>query len=243
MKKCLLCLFLLVFLTGYTAAGCTAEVPEETIPVDLQTMPPETEAPETTAEPVEPAVALLLPDAEDTPVSPIAEADAVIYTEPSFVATEILLAELGDMVLDPEGYYYFQKDETIEIEYSCGITMDIPASWELGGTTALDIPRSEAGLYSTKRMEYYHFLYRDTESDVFSQEKVTPGGVAYRYWTTTGSTPEGLGVVWHHCEFPVQMGETFYFRIYFLTFSDDPEDYFGMHIQPILDSMLFTVYQ
>lgn len=241
MKKYLLCFCLLFLLTG-----CSTDAPEETIPVDLQTMPPETEAPETTSEPAEtaePAAAVLIPAGEDSPAHPIAEEDAVIYTEPSFVPAEILLTELGDMVLDPEGYYYFQKDETIEIEYACGIALDFPASWQVEGTTAMDIPRSEAGIYSTKRMEYYSFLYRDTESDVFFAERATPSGNTYRYWTTTGSSPEGLGVVWHHCEFPVQIGETFYFHIYFLTFSDDPEDYFEMHIQPILDSAVFTVNQ
>ena len=241
MKIWLLCLCLFCLLTG-----CGQDVPEETIPIDLQTMPPETDGPETVMEPAEteePASALLLPAEADVPAAQIPEENAVIYTEPSFVPAELLLSDFGDMELDPEGYYYFVKDETIEIEYACGIRLDFPESWEVGGTTALDIPRREAGIYSTKRMEYYNYMYRQTEADVFFEEKSTPAGLAYRYWTTTGNSIEGLGVVWHHCEFPVEAGDTFYFHIYFLTFSDDPEDYFEMHIQPVIDSVKITLAQ
>ncbi|MBR4959632.1 MAG: hypothetical protein IKY52_01905 [Clostridia bacterium] len=238
--------FVLVFSTLWILSGCSEDVPEETIPIDLQTMAPETEAPESIPEQTEteePAASVLLPAGEDSPAPPVAEADAVIYTEPSFAPMEILLTDFGDMVPDPEGYYYFQKDETIEIEYSCGIAMEMPVSWEFGGTTALDIPRRDAGIYSTKRMEYYNCMYRDTESQAQYAEKTTASGLSYRYWETSGGTLEGLDVVWHHCEFPVKAGDTFYFHIYFLTFSDDPEEYFEMHIQPILDSMEITLYQ
>lgn len=79
-------------------------------------------------------------------------------------------------------------------------------------------------------------------AEVFFEEKATPDGQTYRYWKTTGSSLEGLGVVWHHCEYPVEAGgETFWFHVYFLTFSDDPADYFEMHIQPIIDSVTISV--
>jgi len=163
---------------------------------------------------------------------------------PSFTPVHITVSDFGDMAPDPEGYFYFVKDDMNEIEYGCGITMDFPDSWQLEYTTASDIPRSEAGIYSTKRMEYYSFLYRTAETDVTTVECTTPAGQMYRYWETPGSTMEGLGVIWHHCEYAVDVNnERFWFHIYFLTFSDDPAGYFEDYIQPMIDSVTISVDQ
>ena len=243
MKKIYRIVLIVFALAVFT--GCGSTVPEETMPLDLQTMPPETEAPETVpAETEAPPIAAMIPAEEAQPLTAIAEENAVIYTDPSFVPAEILIPDFGSMILGAEGQYYFQKDETLEIEYSCGVTMEMPASWDFEGTTAMDIPRMEAGIYSSKRMEYYNYLYRDPESGTMFTEKVTADGLEYRYWEQTGGTLEGLRAVWHHCEFPVSAGrEIFWFHVYFLTFSDDPADYYEMHIQPMIDSIKITLYQ
>ena len=111
--------------------------------------------------------------------------------ESSFSPAEVAVSRFGDLAMDPEGGYYLAEEDMGEIEYSCGITMDFPDSWELTVTTAQDIPRAEAGIFSTKRMEFYSFLYRTPETDRESMdwsESTTPSGQSYRFWEETGSS-------------------------------------------------------
>lgn len=226
------------------------EVPETDVPeTNLTEMPPQTAPPEELpplaahVEEVPPAE--ILSDGQDDGIdNPVRE---VIVPEPSFSPAEVAVSRFGDMEMDPERGYYLAEEDMGEIEYSCGITMDFPDSWELTVTTAQDIPRAEAGIYSTKRMEFYSFLYRTPETDRESMdwsESTTPSGQSYRFWEETGSSMDRLGVIWHHCEYPVKVGtELFWFHVYFLTFSDDPAGYFKEYIQPVIDSVTIRVSQ
>lgn len=238
---------LLLILTLVSCGKTVTDVPE-TIP---ETEPLKTEPPEEVSQPVSDDIPFAVPLWE-VPPAEVLEADPnsdavqqeIIQPEPAFAPVSLLINDLGDMEKDPEGYYYFVKDKSVEIEYGCGITMDFPRSWELTVSTAQDIPRTEAGWFSTKRMEFYDFLYRTPDDTTDASENTTPDGLAYRYWEETGGTMDRLGAVWHHCEFPVQLGtETYRFHIYFLTFSNDPAGYFEEYIQPVIDSIAITVDQ
>lgn len=222
------------------------DVPETVLPEE----PPQTAPPEeltTPADPVEeapPAVEIISGGQDDGIDNPVRNA---VVPEPSYTSVSFLIDRFGDMEKDPEAGYYLVEEDLGEIEYSCGITMDFPDSWELTVSTAQDIPRTEAGIYSTKRMEFYTFLYRTPETDREDMdwtESTTPAGQSYRYWEETGSSMDRLGVIWHHCEYPVKVGaDVFWFHIYFLTFSDDPAGYFEEHIQPVIDSVTVEVDQ
>lgn len=130
------------------------DVPETVIPEELpQTAPPE-ELPTLAAHAEEVPTAEIISDGQDDGIeNPVQE---VIVPEPSFSPAEVAVSRFGDMEMDPEGGYYLAEEDMGEIEYSCGITMDFPDSWELTVTTAQDIPRAEAGIFSTKRMEFYN---------------------------------------------------------------------------------------
>ena len=229
MRKGIVILLLLCFVS------CGKDLPE----VPPRTAPPE-EMPPLAAHAEEVPPAEIISDGQDDGIeNPVRE---VIVPEPSFSPAEVVVSRFGDMEMDPEGGYYLVEEDMGEIEYSCGVTMDFPDSWELTVTTAQDIPRAEAGIYSTKRMEFYNFLYRTSESD--AAESTTTAGQSYRYWEETGSSMDGLGVIWHHCEYPVQVGaDSFWFHIYFLTFSDDPAGYFEEFVQPVIDSVTIRVSQ
>ena len=242
MRKGIVILLLLCFVS---CGKDLPEVPETDVPETvLQEEPPRIAPPEEMptlaahAEEVPPAE--IISDGQDDGIeNPVRE---VIVPEPSFSPAEVAVSRFGDMEMDPEGGYYLVEEDMGEIEYSCGVTMDFPDSWELTVTTAQDIPRAEAGIYSTKRMEFYNFLYRTSESD--AAESTTTAGQSYRYWEETGSSMDGLGVIWHHCEYPVQVGtDSFWFHIYFLTFSDDPAGYFEEFVQPVIDSVTIRVSQ
>lgn len=216
-----------------TACGKEAPVPDTVLQMEIrEELPPAAPVEEEpSAEPVS--------DGQDEGNDMVQE---VIISEPSFTPVEVIISRFGDMEMDPEGGYYLAEEDMGEIEYSCGVTMDFPDSWELTVTTAQDIPRAEAGIFSTKRMEFYNFLYRTSESD--AAESTTSAGQSYRYWEEAGSSMDGLGVIWHHCEYPVQVGaDSFWFHIYFLTFSDDPAGYFEEFVQPVIDSVTIRVSQ
>ena len=233
MKKLFICMCVLFLITGCSQTVKEIDMPET-----------ETAAKEEMSPPVIPAETEEAPEAAEPPEEDVPVPGKVVVPAPSFTPVHITVSDFGDMAPDPEGYFYFVKDDMNEIEYGCGITMDFPDSWQLEYTAASDIPRSEAGIYSTKRMEYYSFLYRTAETDVTTVECTTPAGQMYRYWETPGSTMEGLGVIWHHCEYAVDVNnERFWFHIYFLTFSDDPAGYFEDYIQPMIDSVTISVDQ
>ena len=202
----------------------TSEVPETEVPENVLTEePPQTAQPEDMSPSVVPVEEVPLDETisagqDDGIDNPMQE---VVVPEPSFTPVTLLITEFGDMALDPDRGYYLVEEDIGGIEYGCGITMDFPDSWDLSVSTAQDIPRAKAGIYSTKRMESYPFLYRTPETDRETMdwtERTTPAGQSYRYWEETGSSMDRLGVIWHHCEYPVQVGEdTFWFHIYFLT--------------------------
>lgn len=242
-----------VLLLALCLGSCGKDVPETV----LQEKSPQTVSPEKMplVVPVEeepsavtiekvPPVGNISDDKGDGIEKPVQE---VIVPEPSFSPAEVVVSRFGDMERDPEGGYYLVEEDMGEIEYSCGVTMDFPDSWEMTVTTAQDIPRTEAGIYSTKRMEFYSFLYCTPETDreiMDWSESTTPSGQSYRYWEETGSSMDRLGVIWHHCEYPVKVGkELFWFHVYFLTFSDDPAGYFEEYIQPVIDSVSIRVSQ
>ncbi|MBQ8640793.1 MAG: hypothetical protein IJ480_01125 [Clostridia bacterium] len=165
-------------------------------------------------------------------------------SEPYFEKEVILINRYGDRVWHGEGYSFIQEEGGPD-GYDTAITIDLPVSWDFEVTTASDIPRREAGIYSTKRMEYYNSLYRTSQKDRENfdgnteyTELTTTAGEKYLYWETTGGTLDRLDAIWHHCEFAVSVGgEEYWFYICFLTFSDDPAGYFEDYIQPILDNM------
>ena len=227
-----------------TACGNETPVPETDLPeTALQTEMQEELPPAVLVEEV-PSDDLAADGQDDGDENPVQKA---VQPVPSFSPAEVVVSRFGDLEMDPEGGYYLVEEDMGEIEYSCGITMNFPDSWELTVTTAQDIPRAEAGIYSTKRMEFYNLLYRTPETDRESMdwsESTTPSGQSYRYWEETGGSMDRLGVIWHHCEYPVKVGtELFWFHVYFLTFSDDPAGYFEEYIQPVIDSVTIRVSQ
>lgn len=227
-----------------TACGNETPVPETDLPeTALQTEMQEELPPAVLVEEV-PSDDLAADGQDDGDENPVQKA---VQPAPSFSPAEVVVSRFGDLEMDPEGGYYLVEEDMGEIEYSCGITMNFPDSWELTVTTAQDIPRAEAGIYSTKRMEFYNLLYRTPETDRESMdwsESTTPSGQSYRYWEETGGSMDRLGVIWHHCEYPVKVGtELFWFHVYFLTFSDDPAGYFEEYIQPVIDSVTIRVSQ
>ncbi len=209
-----------------TEAPVTESIPETTDSADMA--PPISE--EDTQIPIEP----------ESPVEPETYGE-VILPAPSFTVQKWTLDKWGDLVQqDGEGKGFVEED-MVPGSFAL-VQNDLPDSWELTVTTAQDIPRAEAGMYNNKRMEYYSFLYRTPEHPETAEERVNSAGYTYYFWTE--GDPAVSVAQWHHCEFPVAapMEETYYFHIYFLTFTEnseaaDPADYFENYIFPAIDDL------
>ncbi len=249
--KYILFLLVVLFLTSCQSTIEPAQ-PETKAPVIESIQEPEasdTEAiPETPAEAIDPADIAPPISEEDTqiPIEPNPPVEPETYGEviipaPSFTEYKWTLDQWGDLVqLDEEGMGFVEED-MVPGSFAL-VQIDLPDSWELTVTTAQDIPRSKAGMFHNKRMEYYSFLYRTPEHPETAEERVNSAGYTYYFWTE--GDPAVSVAQWHHCEFPVAapMEETYYFHIYFLTFTDnyeaaDPADYFDAHIFPVIDDL------
>ncbi len=179
------------------------------------------------------------PETEPETTPPAME---VVIAEPSSTEHVWIITDWGDLVQVNEEGKTIVPDETMANTYNAAVTIQLPVSWQLTATTAQDIPRSEAGIYATKRMEYWKSgLYLTSDNPEGREERTNANGFKYYYWEHAGEA------LWHHCEFAVPLADKEYlFHVYFLTFPNhregsDPADYFETHIQPVIDSVQIEV--
>ena len=125
------------------------------------------------------------------------------------------------------------------------IDIDLPAQWQWNNSSvADDMERMYTGRYSIKRMEFYPVTYAEAFK---GYEQLQSHGIPD---PITGSTDEGLpyeiysynsfsegeplGVTWYFANIAF---DGRYIPISFLTFEDDPADYFETVTLPVIESV------
>lgn len=184
---------------------------------------------------------MVAPDAELLPIeqeTELLEETITPETEPETVLETVsfTIDTVGDFVPvgDGESYDFVKEDQNESIRYK--VDLAIPSAWYRSGTVAMDEEREKAEIFSTKRMEYYSFLYRTSDISETAVERSTNDGVTYFTWDETSSTMDAYGVIYTHAVFPLSAeDETLWFHIYFLTYSDDRAGYYEEVILPIIN--------
>lgn len=225
-KRCVCCALLLALLTSCTHLADVDSVESahntETDVVDVVSNNAEEDAEQI---PIE-------QETEET-IAPENQPEAVVQTVSFTIDT------VGDFVLSGDGESYdFVKDEQNDsVTYK--VDLAIPTVWTMSYTVALDEEREKAEIFSTKRMEYYAFLYRTSDIPETAVERTSTAGKTYYIWDETSSSMDGYGVIWTHAVYPLQSGsdETLWFHIYFLTYSDDRAGYYEEVILPIINGL------
>lgn len=229
-KRCVCCALLLALLTSCTHSADVDSVESahktETETVDVVPNIAETDADQI---PID-------QETEETK-APENQQEAVVQTVSFTIDT------VGDFIPSGDGESYdFVKDDQIDsIAYK--VDLVIPSVWKLSYTVALDEEREEAEIFSTKRMEYFAFLYRTSDIPETAVERTNTAGETYFIWDENSSSMDGYGVIWTHAVYPLPSGsdETLWFHIYFLTYSDDRAGYYEEVILPIINGLEYVL--
>lgn len=225
-KRYMCCALLLVLLTSCTHSADVGSV-ESAHKTETNTVDVVPDSVETDAEqiPIE-------QETEETK-APENQQEAVVQTVSFTIDT------VGDFIPsgDGESYDFVKDDQINSILYK--VDLAIPSIWKMSYTVALDEEREKAEIFSTKRMEYYAFLYRTSDIPETAVERTNTAGKTYYIWDETSSSMDGYGVIWTHAVYPLpsESGETLWFHIYFLTYSDDRAGYYEEVILPIINGL------
>lgn len=229
-KRYMCCALLLILLTSCTHSADVDSVESaHKTETDMVAVVPNNA--ETDAEQI-----LIDQETEET-TAPENQQEAVVQTVSFTIDT------VGDFIPSGDGENYdFVKDDQIDsITYK--VDLAIPSVWKISYTVALDEEREQAEIFSTKRMEYYAFLYRTSDIPETAVERTNTAGKTYYIWDETSSSMDGYGVIWTHAVYPLQSGsdETLLFHIYFLTYSDDRAGYYEEVILPIINGLEYVL--